>query len=594
MKKGIADLVDEKAGSSAPDLYPVEKIMVDMIDPSPANKRHLTDNDPKVKELADSIEAQGLLQAIIVRKTSGEIGFRYEIVAGERRWRAFRLKKWPLIPATVRDLSDKDAHDITAAENLQREDLTPIEEAESIQILLADGRDPKEVADRIGKPVSWVIRRARIADLSPKWLKAIADPKSEFSKWSATHLELIARYDHDMQEKLFEEYDRSYGNLAMITVKDLEKNLGERMFSLSGAPWKPADETLLPAIGACTVCQKRTGCVPSLFEPIEDTKAAKGDRCLDRDCWGKKLLAFHEINIKKEREEHKNLILIRKSDRQSILPDGNALEKSIESNMYKYNSAKKGDKKAIPAYVVEGPGAGKITYLKLQSHYSSSQAARPIGANGEPAPKPMKERREALDKRRVIRFINKLMMLLRGEDPGQGKPGTCRVCGCTETTPCIDKKSGDSCSWVEPDLCSACADKAEKKPAKKTKKEKPVDPRLAIAENLSNIEVFALVAAFGAAPNMDNETELFQDWVMFNKVAKMNGSDAQRIALYGAFDRIHEDLRQQTFGTPDIDFPDQLCSALKLNRDAIWNAVLAEIPEPKSWANPKSDGTPKK
>jgi ParB/RepB/Spo0J family partition protein len=583
--------------TKAPDVYPVTNIPVKSIDPSPANKRRFQEGDPSIQELAVSIETKGLLQAIIVRDSPAKKG-RYELVAGERRWRAFQLKGWKEIPAVIRELTDIEAHDITATENIQREDLTPIEESETIQVMLDDGRDAKEIADKFGKPVSWVVRRARIADLSPKWIKAISDPAHPLSKWSATHLELIARYDHAKQDELFGEFgDRWDSSNALMTVRDLEKQLSRDMLNLSSAPWKPSDETLLPAVGACTQCQKRTSCAPSLFEPIEDAKSGKGDRCLDRECWGRKLMTFHELNIKKAREEHKNLILIDRADSERrMLPPNHGLSKMLVE-AYKYEAAKKGDKAAVPAYVIDGPGSGQIRYMKMQSWYGKSEKARPIGEDGKPAPKPMKERREGLEKRRIIRFVTKLMMILQGEDPdGIGaKSGTCRICGCTEEncTQCVEK-TGKPCTWVdrEKTLCSACEAEAKKG-----------DQRVKIAESISNIEAFALVSAFGAgqlnridenALLLDDDFDDFDRWKVYKKVCALNGMEALIDALFCVFDRIIDQLRQLTYAPePQVDFANHLCAALRLDREAIWNKCVEEIPEPKAWANLKADGTKK-
>ena len=606
MKKGLSALVGE-GDTTAPELYLVEQIEVALIDPSPANRRKFHEGDPKLKELADSIEAQGLLQAVVIRQSPAadvnpNCRVRFELVAGERRYRAFKLKGWKTIPAVVRTLSDKEAHDITTTENLQREDLSPIEEAESIQVLLDDGRDAKEIADRIGKPISWVLRRARIADLSPKWLKAIADQEHPLSKWSATHLELIARYDHEKQDKLFEDcYGRNYeSDNALLTVRELEKRLNADMLNLSGAPWKPGDETLLPAEGACTQCQKRTGCQPDLFEPIEETKGIKGDRCLNKECWGKKLIAYHEINIKKAREQNSNLVLIDKADyRTRTLQGDHPWTKSTLSDSWNYDSAKKDTRGAIPAYVIDGPGAGKIKYL-VKSGRHGGTSARPIGEDGNPAPKSMKEKRESLEKRRIIRFITKLMMILKGEDPDltgskeKSGAGTCRICGCTENNPCIDDNSGDTCSWVEPDLCSACADKVEKKSKKGKKSTEPVkvDPRIAIAEKFSSVEVFALVGSFGARPCNDFDKQRYEvkHQQRYQTFSAMGIDAIQQIALFGAFDNIVDVLRGLTYSQkPEIELPNLLCSALKLDHQAIYDKCVAEIPEPKAWAKQEEE-----
>jgi ParB/RepB/Spo0J family partition protein len=522
-----------------PEIYPVRLISVDSIDPSPANKRRFTDNDKSLRELGDSVEAQGLLHAVIVRKSPAGKG-RFELVSGERRWRAYLLKEWKKIPAVIRELSDTDAYDITVSENLQREDLSPIEEAESIKVLLADGRDAKEIADRIGKPVSWVVRRARIADLSKKWLNAIADPKHPLSKWSSTHLELIARYDHAKQDELFDGGLGKKWNMenVLLTVKDLEKTLNKELLSLSGVPWKSSDETLLPAAGACTQCQKRTSCSPSLFEPIEETKS-RGDRCLDRDCWGRKLTAHHLLGIKNAREEHGDrLLLIDKGG--SSLPSDHPWKKLLAES-YKYDSAKKGDKDAVPAYIVDGPGSGRVEYFKLQDWYRGSKKTRPIGADGKPEPKPLEERREGLEKRRVIRFINKLMMILTGEDENV--------------------------------------------------------QRVNIGKGFSNVEMFALVSAFGAAQLNEETQDSFGEldrWNVYRKICKLNGQEALIDAMYCVFDRIVDQLRQLTYcPKPDIDFPNNLCAALRLDHEAIWNKVLEEIPEPKAWAKLEGHEAPK-
>jgi ParB/RepB/Spo0J family partition protein len=588
--------IDEEI--APPEIYPVQLVAVDSIDPSPANKRRFTDDDKSLRELGDSIEAQGLLHAIIIRKSTKKKG-RYELVSGERRWRAFLLKEWKVIPSVVRDLTDVQAYDITASENLQREDLTPIEEAESIRVLLADGRDVREIADRIGKPMGWVMRRARIAELSKEWLKAIADVSHPLSKWSATHLELVARYDQTKQDELFEEYgDKWDSRSALMTVKELEKSLNNRLRAISGAPWKPSDETLLPAVGACTACQKRTSCAPTLFEPIEETKTGRGDRCLDRDCWDRKMVAFHTIGIKKAREKNGNLILVDKGG-SSLLADC-PWKKSVEES-YKYEPTEKSDKDAMPAYIVGGPGSGRIEYMKLKSWYKeNSKKARTIGKDGKPTPKPLKERREELEKRRVIRFTNKLMMILRGEDPDATgmKSGVCRVCGCAEgnCTQCVEK-TGIPCHWVDSEktLCSACAGDVEKS-----------DPRIPIVENLSHIEVHAFVAAFGASrkehefhgfgggDNDDKFESGFDRWNVYKKVATGTWPDAIQTAAYCAFDRIIDNLRQLTHQQqPQVDFAHNLCAALKLDREIIWNKVLEEIPEPKGWAKLGEDGAKK-
>ncbi len=124
------------------------------------------DMDPdKLKELADSISAQGIIQPIIVRLIAEE---KYEIIAGERRWRAAQLAELHEVPVVIRALDDKAVMAIALIENIQREDLNPLEEAEALRRLLDEfGLTHQEVADAIGKSRAGVSNLLRLLDLSP-------------------------------------------------------------------------------------------------------------------------------------------------------------------------------------------------------------------------------------------------------------------------------------------------------------------------------------------------------------------------------------------------------------------------------------------
>jgi len=122
------------------------------------------DMDPEsLQELADSIVAQGVMQPIVVRRISDK---RYEIVAGERRWRAAQMAGLESIPAVVRDVTDQEAIAMALIENIQREDLNPIEEAASLQRLQLEFElTQQEVADAVGKSRSTVANLMRLMTL---------------------------------------------------------------------------------------------------------------------------------------------------------------------------------------------------------------------------------------------------------------------------------------------------------------------------------------------------------------------------------------------------------------------------------------------
>jgi len=116
-----------------------------------------------LKELADSIRAQGVMQPIVVRPISDR---RYEIIAGERRWRASQMAGLDAIPAIIRDVPDETAIALALIENIQREDLNPIEEAVTLQRLQQEfGLTQQEVADAVGKSRSTVANLLRLMTL---------------------------------------------------------------------------------------------------------------------------------------------------------------------------------------------------------------------------------------------------------------------------------------------------------------------------------------------------------------------------------------------------------------------------------------------
>lgn len=141
-------------------------------------------NEDALEELAHSIRARGLLQPILVRPLGGDA---YEIVAGERRWRAAQRAQLHEVPVVVRELSDDEAAEIALIENVQRVDLNPVEEATAYQ-RLADvyGRSHDEIARAVGKSRSHVSNMMRLLDLPPPPLAALM--KGEISMGHARAL----------------------------------------------------------------------------------------------------------------------------------------------------------------------------------------------------------------------------------------------------------------------------------------------------------------------------------------------------------------------------------------------------------------------
>ena len=132
-------------------------------------------NEQELNELAQSIKSHGVLQPIIVRKTKGD---QYEIVAGERRWRAAKLAKISQLPVIIKNLSNKESYELAIIENIQRNDLNPIEEAKAYKHLSVEySLTQEEIAERVGKERSTVTNLIRILSLNEDVTNLIADKK---------------------------------------------------------------------------------------------------------------------------------------------------------------------------------------------------------------------------------------------------------------------------------------------------------------------------------------------------------------------------------------------------------------------------------
>lgn len=158
--------VDEVQPASKPALDGegslLKELPVDIIQSGKYQPRRAMEPE-SLRELADSIISQGVMQPIVVRPISDK---KYEIIAGERRWRATQLAGLHVIPAVIRDVSDQEAIAMALIENIQREDLNPIEEAASLQRLQKEFElTQQEVATAVGKSRSTVANMLRLMTL---------------------------------------------------------------------------------------------------------------------------------------------------------------------------------------------------------------------------------------------------------------------------------------------------------------------------------------------------------------------------------------------------------------------------------------------
>lgn len=158
----------------------IHQLAIEKIGPGPFQPRR-TIREERLKELALSIEGQGIIQPIVVRERAvvdSQTGVRYEIIAGERRWRAAQLANLVAVPAVIRAMSDASAVAIALIENIQRENLNPLEEAGAFQKLIIEYEmTHQEVANVVGRARASITNTLRLLDLSAGVQELLNDVK---------------------------------------------------------------------------------------------------------------------------------------------------------------------------------------------------------------------------------------------------------------------------------------------------------------------------------------------------------------------------------------------------------------------------------
>jgi len=158
----------------------IHQLAIEKIGPGPFQPRR-TIREEQLKELALSIEGQGIIQPIVVRERAvfdSQTGVRYEIIAGERRWRAAQLANLGAVPAVIRAMSDASAVAIALIENIQRENLNPLEEAGAFQKLIIEYEmTHQEVANAVGRARASITNTLRLLDLSAGVQELLLDVK---------------------------------------------------------------------------------------------------------------------------------------------------------------------------------------------------------------------------------------------------------------------------------------------------------------------------------------------------------------------------------------------------------------------------------
>ena len=228
------------------------EINIEQIGPGPFQPRKHID-EPQLNELAQSIEAQGVIQPIVVRERAladSHTGVRYEIIAGERRWRAAQIAGLESIPAVIRTIKDSAAVAVALIENIQRENLNPLEEANAFQRLIIEYEmSHQEVANSVGRARTSITNALRLLEL-PSGIQEFVNSK----QLSMGHARaLLSIQDRGMQlevANLIIEKDLSVREAESLVRKIVDKKKTKKIKTPRDPDIKRLENTLTNQLGA--------------------------------------------------------------------------------------------------------------------------------------------------------------------------------------------------------------------------------------------------------------------------------------------------------------------------------------------------------
>lgn len=395
------------------------EIPLDNLHESPFNPRQAFD-DADLQELANNIKAEGrILQPLLVRPrvpalfaNSGDedaiVG--YELVFGHRRLRAAALAGLATAPCMVRSMTDGEVKRAQISENLQRKDVTPLEEANAFRVLIDEhGEDQETIAQQTGKSLSFVYGRLQLLQLCPEVLKSL-----KAGEVGADVALLLARLrTPKLQEKALSYIKGKawdLGDGGKRSVRSIKSLLNEHFtLDLKKAPFDIEAEMLVPLAGNCVRCPKRTGNAPHFADVAEGKSEHHYSRtnygpnvCTDPDCFAAKKAAHQKLEADKLREKGEEVIAGAKA-RQLVDASGNvkggfiALT-AVKADLQAATKKAKAEGKAAPQVVtIQNPRDGKtVKAIKVADLQAAGVKVK------DPSPKdPYAAQRAKAEKARV-------------------------------------------------------------------------------------------------------------------------------------------------------------------------------------------------
>lgn len=333
-----------------------QEILIELIDYNKKNPRKKFDQRA-LEELSRDISAHGLIHPILVRPN----GERYELVSGERRMRASELAGFTSIRAEIRELTDREAFEISISENINRKDIHPLEEADAFLLMMEEyGYDVKELSIRFGKSEGYVYNRIAVSNL-------INEARTIFLRDGMTFgiaCELSKIHPANQKKALIflcgtKDFEDAQ---AFQTLREFRRWISNNIsVELSKAPFDLSDVSIIPEVGSCMSCQFRSGFNKLLFEDIE-----QDDICYNGDCYQKKCQKTLETTEAKLKNKHGD-------NYAKVSTEYHCRDKELSKDLllaFKYTRIPDNECKEpepgvspVPAVIVHGDEVGKSIFI---------------------------------------------------------------------------------------------------------------------------------------------------------------------------------------------------------------------------------------
>ncbi len=370
---------------------PLDKIQVSSTNDMFRDASELTES--ALAELIQSITEHNVLQPVLLRpKGSG----KYELVAGERRFKASGYAGLKTIPAYIRELTDQQAFEMQVTENLERKDIHPLRESHAYRYLSMKDPDKNtvpELAKRFSKSEHYISTRLKLNDLIP-------EAKKDFQENHMTlgHALILARLQPADQTEIIKRCTQTHSvDKKQVryyeTVHEFEDFVDQNVIcNLSSVAFKKDDATLVPKAGPCTTCPKRSG-ANQLFSDLKEK-----DRCFDPACFLQKRINYMVNSIPELLETEPDLQYLRAHTYGRDGATNPAIEKVLKDNKVKilergdFSEYSFGKVSKIKGIYINGEDLGKRVTVYVEQKGKAAKSSDPAKIDVEVAIANIKQR----------------------------------------------------------------------------------------------------------------------------------------------------------------------------------------------------------